>query len=81
MMKCQDDRNVKYEHQLCVLEIGAGTAVPTVRNFSSEIASRFKCPLIRINLNESQNESQHALHIGLAMSAKNGIQALLSTRK
>jgi hypothetical protein len=33
--------------------MGAGTAVPTVRNTSEQIAKRFGVPLIRINPRES----------------------------
>ena len=36
-----------------IVEIGAGTAVPTVRNSSEQIAKRFGVPLIRINPRES----------------------------
>lgn len=39
--------------KLAIIEIGAGTAVPTVRNTSEEIANRFDVPLIRINPRES----------------------------
>ena len=44
-----ESRNVK----LAIIEIGAGTAVPTVRNSSEQIAKRFGVPLIRINPRES----------------------------
>ena len=36
-----------------IIEMGAGTAVPTVRNTSEQIAARFGVPLIRINPRES----------------------------
>jgi NAD-dependent SIR2 family protein deacetylase len=39
--------------KLAIVEIGAGTAVPTVRNTSAQIAKRFNVPLIRINPRES----------------------------
>jgi len=39
--------------KLAIIEIGAGTAVPTVRNTSEQIAKRFNVPLIRINPRES----------------------------
>jgi hypothetical protein len=39
--------------KLAIIEIGAGTAVPTVRNTSDQIAKRFNVPLIRINPRES----------------------------
>ncbi|MDM5271668.1 NAD-dependent deacetylase [Sulfurovum sp. zt1-1] len=38
---------------LAIIEMGAGTAVPTVRNTSEQIAREFDVPLIRINPRES----------------------------
>ena len=43
------DEDVK----LAIVEMGAGTAVPTVRNTSEQIAREFDVPLIRINPRES----------------------------
>ncbi|MEA3419991.1 MAG: Sir2 family NAD-dependent protein deacetylase [Campylobacterota bacterium] len=40
--------------KLAIIEMGAGTAVPTVRNSSEQIARRFDTPLIRINPRESE---------------------------
>jgi NAD-dependent SIR2 family protein deacetylase len=39
--------------KLAIIEIGAGTAVPTVRNTSEQVAQEFNVPLIRINPRES----------------------------
>jgi len=39
--------------KLAIVEIGAGTSVPTVRNTSKQIAQRFSVPVIRINPRES----------------------------
>ena len=39
--------------KLAIIEMGAGTAVPTVRNTSEQMAERFGVPLIRINPRES----------------------------
>jgi len=39
--------------KLAIIEMGAGTAVPTVRHTSEQIAERFDIPLIRINPRES----------------------------
>ena len=39
--------------ELAVVEIGAGTAVPTVRRTSEDIAAHFNVPLIRINPREA----------------------------
>jgi len=56
----QRDRLVKWmdrleaeDAKLAIVEIGAGTAVPTVRNTSEQIAKRFGVPVIRINPRES----------------------------
>jgi len=39
--------------KLAIVEIGAGTSVPTVRHTSEQIAQRFSVPLIRINPHDS----------------------------
>jgi len=39
--------------KLAVVEIGAGTAVPTVRRTSEDIARHFGVPLVRINPREA----------------------------
>jgi NAD-dependent SIR2 family protein deacetylase len=39
--------------KITIVEIGAGTTVPTVRNTSDQIAKRFSVPVIRINPRES----------------------------
>ena len=56
----QRDRLVKWMDKLeaegiklAIVELGAGTAVPTVRNTSEQIAKRFDVPVIRINPRES----------------------------
>jgi len=55
---------------LVILEIGAGTAVPTVRMTSEQIAHRPGATLIRINVREPQAPRNH---IGIAMG---GLEAL-----
>ncbi len=40
--------------KLVIIELGAGTAVPTVRSMSENLAMKFKAPLIRINPREFQ---------------------------
>ncbi len=50
--------------KLVIIELGAGTAVPTVRETSEQIADRFDIPLIRINPRES-----FGAEIGLNMGA------------
>ena len=39
--------------KIAIIEIGAGKAVPTVRNFSENIRYNFKSTLIRINPREA----------------------------
>ncbi len=53
-----------------VIEIGAGTAIPSVRHFGEEL----NCPLIRINT----SESQVGLHrdIGIAMRGLKALQKI-----
>ncbi len=53
---------------LAVIEIGAGTAVPTVRMMSEFVARRFNAPLIRVNPREPEGAD-----IELAMGAKEAI--------
>ena len=47
------DRLERENAKLAIVEMGAGTAVPTVRHTSEQIAQRFDVPLIRINPRES----------------------------
>lgn len=58
--------------KLAIVEIGAGTAVPTVRNTSEQIASRFGVPLIRINPRES-----NGAEIALAMGAVEALRQIV----
>ena len=54
--------------KLAVIEFGAGTAVPTVRNISQQISKRFDTPLIRVNPKESLNAE-----IGIELGALEAI--------
>lgn len=63
--------------KLVVIEIGAGTAIPTVRDFSNRIASLKNAPLIRINL-DFPNVFQ-AQHIGLKMGALDALRMIDET--
>lgn len=58
--------------KLVIVELGAGTAVPTVRNTSEKIAKRFDIPLIRINPRES-----FGADVELPMRAIEALDALL----
>lgn len=59
--------------RLAIVEMGAGTAVPTVRNTSEQIAKRFNVPLIRINPRES-----FGAEIELPMGALEALQQIIS---
>jgi NAD-dependent SIR2 family protein deacetylase len=57
-----------------VIEVGAGTAIPSVRNFSERMRARFKAGLIRINPDESGVSGDK--DVGLALGAKAGLEAI-----
>ena len=57
--------------RLAIIEIGAGTAVPTVRMTSEQLARRSGATLIRINVREPQVPGDH---IGIAMG---GLETVL----
>jgi hypothetical protein len=56
--------------RLAIVEIGAGTAVPTVRMTSENLARRSGASLIRINVREPHVPADH---IGIALG---GLEAL-----
>jgi len=58
--------------RLLVIEIGAGTAVSTARDFTHRIAFEHRAPVIRINPRDAAIHG-HAGHVSLAMG---GLQAL-----
>lgn len=60
--------------RLAIIELGAGSAIPTVRHFSEQTAREKDGFLIRINPRESQTPSGH---IGLACGASEGIEKLI----
>lgn len=59
--------------RLAIVEAGAGTAVPTVRHTSENIAARLNGDLIRINLRDPEVPPGH---ISLPLSAAEGIGRL-----
>lgn len=69
------DTWIARSQRLVVMEIGAGTAIPTVRLFGEELG----CPLIRIN----PTESQVGLHrdIGIPLGALDGISRIVDALK
>ena len=58
--------------KLAIIEFGAGTAIPTVRNMSEETAKRFCIPLIRVNPRES-----YGAEIDLPMGAAEALDRIL----
>jgi len=60
------------EAKLAIIEMGAGTAVPTVRRTSEDIAAHFGVPLIRINPRES-----FGAQIPLAMGALEALEQIV----
>jgi len=63
-----------------VIEIGAGTTIPTVRNQSEKICRDFKCSLIRINTEDSQVENLNNAfappNISISLSALEGLDLI-----
>jgi len=59
--------------RLAVIELGAGTAIPSVRHFSEAVAERFSATLIRINPREPKVP---AGQIGLPLGAAEGVRRL-----
>jgi NAD-dependent SIR2 family protein deacetylase len=59
--------------ELAIIELGAGTAVPTVRHFCEQIACHAVAPLIRINPREPDVPPGH---VGIAMGALDAIQRI-----
>lgn len=57
-----------------VIELGAGTAIPSVRHFSQRVLHQHGGRLVRINLREAAVPS--SLDVGLPMGALAGLQAI-----
>lgn len=61
------------DSRLVVVELGAGTHIPTVRGFSENMAARHRGTLVRINPRESQGPRGT---ISLAASAREALSAI-----
>lgn len=57
-----------------VLEVGAGTSIPSVRSFSNEICEKFGARFVRINLRES--EVSYVEGVGLELGALDGLRSI-----
>ncbi len=64
-----EEENIK----LTIIELGAGTAVPTVQNTSDKIAKRFTSSVVRINPRES-----FGTRIELPMRAVEALDQIIS---
>lgn len=63
---------------LVVIEIGAGTTIPSIRNYSQQMAREYGAALIRINLREPQVSGSKQVGLGVsALQALRGIDAAL----
>lgn len=63
-----------------VVEIGAGTAIPSVRNFSHRISQQYGARIVRINPTEPQVPSSHDIGIAAgALATLMGIDAALDS--
>ena len=70
----RQDRWLQTVFRPLVIEIGAGTAIPTVRHFSQKIVQQYGGRLLRINLREPQVASRH--DVGLAAGAIDALTAI-----
>jgi NAD-dependent SIR2 family protein deacetylase len=59
--------------KLVIIELGAGTTIPTVRHLSEQVAEEFAAPLIRINPREPQVPPAH---VGVPMNAEPGLRRI-----
>lgn len=70
-------------NNICIIEIGAGNAIPTVRNESHNIALKYNASLIRINLEQSKIpkkiKNSVAIECG-GLEALESIDELLKTK-
>lgn len=77
----QERRLDEWLHQiagarLCIIECGAGTAIPSVRHFCEHALSSHRATLLRINPREPQVDARGGDAIGLQMSALDGLRSL-----
>lgn len=63
--------------QLVVIEMGAGSSIPTIRNLSERLGQRQSVTVLRINPREPQIRSPHISFTGGAVEILQQIQSLL----
>lgn len=62
--------------RLCVIECGAGVAIPSVRRFCAALARQHRATLIRINPREADADHGGYTHLALGTGALAGLQAI-----
>lgn len=77
LYKFRQFRKANQGNKTVVIEIGAGTAIPTIRNLSEEIAGETDSLIIRINPRESEVTNPHISLTGGAMAAICEIDTML----
>ncbi len=69
------DERIAKKKKICIVEIGAGTVIPTIRNLGDGLIGRYEnISLIRINPRE--NDVGNERSVGIAMGAKAAIEAI-----
>jgi NAD-dependent SIR2 family protein deacetylase len=68
-------RDIADDKRAVIIECGAGTAVPSVRQNSNHFANKTAATLVRINPREP-DVPPGAAHIGLAMSSLDALRAI-----
>ncbi|SFP83118.1 SIR2 family NAD-dependent protein deacylase [Hydrogenimonas thermophila] len=70
------DQILKNSQKVVIIEIGAGTAIATIRSFGNAMSKNYlKATLIRINPRESEVENENS--IGLKLGGLEGLKAIL----
>ncbi|HEY3352725.1 MAG TPA: Sir2 family NAD-dependent protein deacetylase [Polyangia bacterium] len=68
-------------HPMAVVEIGAGSAVATIRRLSQQLGHRPGCTVIRINPREAAIDAPHVSLACGALEGLRGIEAALAARR
>lgn len=66
--------------QLAVVEMGAGSAIPTIRNFSERLGQRHQAQVLRINPREPQIGAPHISFACGSVEALKGIENFLQKK-